>query len=62
MSIYADITDIDAISSLSPADIGLYLYKNGWNKVKQVAGNLIFDKKNEDGERVRIWLPIEYAI
>ena len=62
MSIYADITDIDAISILSPQDIEHYLLQKNWKQVRLVAGNMIFDKKTEDDETIRVWLPMENDI
>jgi hypothetical protein len=56
MSIRANIVDHDILCNIQTKDVEFYLLKKKWNKVREIAGSIIFDSPDKE---LRIWVPID---
>jgi len=57
-----DILDLDAFTALEPYDIEGYLLHNAWQRERSEPGQVSVWSKTNDGERYRVWLPLDYKL
>lgn len=57
-----DILDPEAFTIIEPYDLEGYLLHNAWQRERSEPGHVSVWSKTREGERYRVWLPLDYRL